>query len=118
MGRAEIRRAEREKKKSETAVYHLTKAQLDASIEKGVRDILAKNRAKLTEDAINKAMALTFVLPMKVLMRDYGFTKELPDFADKLVDMYDDYLNKGLDLHKLKEEVWELGGVRIEVGDD
>ena len=33
MGRAELRRAEREKRKSETVTYNLTRAQLDAFVQ-------------------------------------------------------------------------------------
>lgn len=118
MGRAERRRAEKGTKKSKTATYNLTKAQLDAAIERGVRELLDERKARVTEDAINVAMTLMLALPMKVLLNDYGFKDELPGFADKVVDLYEKCMNEGLDMHALREEVWDLGNVRIEVNDE
>lgn len=42
MSRAEMRRLQREQKKSETVTYNLTKAQLDAMVNEKFRDELRK----------------------------------------------------------------------------
>ena len=117
MNRAEKRRLLKKDKKTNTVTYNLTQAQLDAAIEKGVRSKLNEMKDKVTEDAVNTAMALTLVLPMKVLMEHYWqntYLKNLPEFADYLVNYYEKWQNDELDIYKMKEELWEYAGVRIE----
>ena len=117
MNRAEKRRLLKKDKKTNTVTYNLTQAQLDAAIERGVRDKLNEMKSRVTEDAVNTAMALTLVLPMKVLMEHYWqntYLKNLPEFADYLVNYYEKWQNDELDIYKMKEELWEYAGVRIE----
>lgn len=122
MNRAEIRRLEREKIKEKTRTYNLTKAQLDALVRERVQselnDIKAKIKKEATEDAVNTAMVLMLTLPLKVLMDNYWTSKEqleqIPDFTDKVIEYYEKWQNGELDIDKLREDLWNYAGVRLE----
>ena len=122
MNRAEIRRLEREKIKEKTRTYNLTKAQLDALVRERVlselNDIKAKIKKEATEDAVNTAMVLMLTLPLKVLIDNYWTSKEqleqIPDFTDKVIEYYEKWQNGELDIDKLREDLWNYAGVRLE----
>ena len=121
MNRAEIRRLEREKIKEKTRTYNLTKAQLDALVRERVQselnDIKAKIKKEATEDAVNTAMVLMLTLPLKVLMDDYWSGEQLeqiPEFTDKVIEYYEKWQNGELDIDKLREDLWNYAGVRLE----
>ena len=121
MNRAEIRRLEREKIKEKTRTYNLTKAQLDALVRERVQselnDIKAKIKKEATEDAVNTAMVLMLTLPLKVLMDDYWSGEQLeqiPEFTDKIIEYYEKWQNGELDIDKLREDLWNYAGVRLE----
>lgn len=121
MNRAEIRRLEREKIKEKTRTYNLTKAQLDTFVRERVQselnDIKAKIKKEATEDAVNTAMVLMLTLPLKVLMDDYWTGEQLeqiPEFTDKVIEYYEKWQNGELDIDKLREDLWNYAGVRLE----
>ncbi len=121
MNRAEIRRLEREKIKEKTCTYNLTKAQLDALVRERVQselnDIKAKIKKEVIEDAVNTAMVLMLTLPLKVLMDDYWSGEQLeqiPEFTDKVIEYYEKWQNGELDIDKLREDLWNYAGVRLE----
>ena len=121
MNRAEIRRLEREKIKEKTRTYNLTKAQLDALVRERVQselnDIKTKIKKEATEDAVNTAMVLMLTLPLKVLMDDYWSGEQLeqiPEFTDKVIEYYEKWQNGELDIDKLREDLWNYAGVRLE----
>lgn len=121
MNRAEIRRLEREKIKEKTRTYNLTKAQLDALVRERVlselNDIKAKIKKEATEDAVNTAMVLMLTLPLKVLMDDYWSGEQLeqiPEFTDRVIEYYEKWQNGELDIDKLREDLWNYAGVRLE----
>lgn len=122
MNRAEIRRLEREKIKEKTRTYNLTKAQLDALVRERVQselnDIKAKIKKEATEDAVNTAMVLMLTLPLKVLIDNYWTSKEqleqIPEFTDKVIEYYEKWQNGELDIDKLREDLWNYAGVRLE----
>lgn len=122
MNRAEIRRLEREKIKEKTRTYNLTKAQLDALVRERVlselNDIKAKIKKEATEDAVNTAMVLMLTLPLKVLIDNYwtskGQLEQIPEFTDKVIEYYEKWQNGELDIDKLREDLWNYAGVRLE----
>ena len=119
MGRAEIRRAMKNEKKARSATYNLTKAQLDAMVLKQIEDELAKIRQQATDDAVNTAMILLLTLPLEVLMDHYwskSYAKRIPEFTRYVLEYYEKWQNGALDMEKLKEDLWEYGGVRLEEG--
>ena len=119
MGRAEIRRAMKNEKKAKTATYNLTKAQLDAMVREGIGNELERVRQQATDDAVNPAMILLLTLPLEVLMDHYwkkSYTKRIPEFTSHVLEYYEKWQNGELDMEKLKEDLWEYGGVRLEEG--
>lgn len=117
MNRAERRRQEREVKKAKTATYNLTKEQLDTVVRGCVRDRLAEVREQTTRDAVNTAMILLLAIPLRVLMDHYwqkSYAKRLPKFTEQVLQYYDRWQNGELDMDKLREDLWEYGGVKLE----
>ena len=117
MGRAELRRAEREKRKSETVTYNLTKAQLDAFVQEQIGHKIKEAKEEATSEAINQAIALLLTLPLEVLMDHYwpkSYAKRLPGFVDKVIEYYEMWQDGKLDMDKMKEDLWQYGGVRLE----
>lgn len=120
MGRAEIRRAMRAEKKAKTATYNLTQAQLDAMIREKIQDKLDDLKEEATSDAVNTAMILLLTLPLEVLMDHYwqkSYRKRIPEFTERVLEYYERWQNGELDMDKLKEDLWEYGGVRLQEGE-
>ena len=116
MGRAELRRAEREKRKSEVT-YNLTRAQLDAFVQEQIGRRIKEAKEEATSEAINQAIALLLTLPLEVLMDNYwpkSYEKRLPGFVDKVIEYYEMWQDGKLDMDKMKEDLWQYGGVRLE----
>ena len=116
MGRAELRRAAREKRKSEVT-YNLTRAQLDAFIQEQIGHRIKEAKEEATSEAINQAIALLLTLPLEVLMDHYwpkSYEKRLPGFVDKVIEYYEMWQDGKLDMDKMKEDLWQYGGVRLE----
>lgn len=112
MGRAERRRAQKEANKA-TKTYTFTKGQLD----KAVRDGIEKELQRVKQEAINTAMILLLTLPLEVLMDHYWkktYAKRIPEFTEKVLEYYSRWQDGELDMEKLKEDLWEYGGVRLE----
>ena len=104
MGRAERRRQEK-LKNQKPRTYTLT----DVEIDEMKKDIAAQ--------AVNTAMTLMLVLPMEVLMDHYWpktYAKKIPEFTQHVLDMYGQWVDGELDMEKLKADLWEYGGVRLE----
>lgn len=117
MGRSEMHRAAKQEKKSKTATYNLTKAQLDAMVREGIAGELARVKQEATEEAVNTAMVLLLTLPLEVLMDYYWkktYPKRIPEFTTHVLEYYEMWQNGELDMDKLKEDFWEYGGIRLE----
>lgn len=121
MGRAEQRRAHRNELKEKTATYNLTKAQLDAMVREKISGELVSIKREATEEAVNTAMLLLLTLPLEVLMNHYwkkSYAKRIPEFTNHVLEYYEKWQNGELDMDKLKEDLWEYGGVRLEESED
>lgn len=121
MGRAEIRRAMKNEKKAKKATYNLTKAQLDAVVCSQIENKLEKLRQQATDDAVNTAMLLLLTLPLEVLMDHYwtkSYAKRIPEFTNYVLEYYTMWQNGELDMDKMKEDLWEYGGIRLEEGEN
>lgn len=127
MGRAERRKYERKKRKEtsrekvrdrkDDVEFTVTRRQLNGIIERTIRPELDKVKQQAKDDAVNVALKLMFGLPMKVLMDHYwmdNYERDLPGFADHLVDYYTRWQDGELDIDAVAEELWEYGGVRLE----
>ncbi|RHF62313.1 hypothetical protein [[Ruminococcus] lactaris] len=116
MSRAEMRRLQREQKKSETVTYNLTKAQLDAMVNKKFRDELSRVKKEATEDAVRTAMTLMLTLPLEVLIDHYwqkSYADRIPKFTAYVIDYYKKWESGELDMDKLQADLWERGRVKI-----
>ena len=104
MTRAEMRRAARETSKK-TKTYQLTEEQIR----------IIKQEATTT--AVNEAMILLLTLPLEVLMDHYWqktYDKKIPEFTNYVLEYYEKWQNGELDMDKLKQDLWEFGGVKLE----
>lgn len=117
MNRAGKRRAEKEKRKKETATYNLTKAQIDREIEKSI----GKKLEEIKMESTDAAMILTLTIPIKVLVEYYWqnlsyeeLKEETGIFAERMVAYYEAWQNGEIDILKLKDELWNLTGIKIE----
>lgn len=116
MGRAERRRTQKLEQKEKTATYNLTKAQLDVMVREKIGDELTRVKQEATDDAVNTAMVLLLTLPLEVLMDHYwtkSYAKRIPKFTERVLEYYERWQNGELDMEKLKEDLWEYGGVKL-----
>ena len=122
MGRAERRR---EMKKGETMkkppVYNYTpeslRGQLKWEANQEFQEKVKKIKAEVYDDAVNAAMMLLLTLPCQVLMEHFwqkSSSKNIPKFLDLVLDYYGRWQNGELDMGKLKKDLWEIGGIRME----
>lgn len=121
MSRAEMRRMQREKKKAKTATYNLTKEQLDAMVEERIGTRIREAKEAATYDAVNAAMTLMLVLPMEVLMDHYwqeSYSTKIPEFTSYVLEYYERWMKGELDMDKMKQDLWEYGGIRLEESED
>ncbi len=120
MGRAEMRRARKDEKKYKTVTYTLTQEQLDKIVRDKIGDELKRVKNEATEDAVNTAMILLLTLPLEVLMDYYwskSYAKRIPKFTDRVIEYYERWQNGELDMEKLKEDLWNYGGVKLVEGE-
>lgn len=117
MDRAGKRRAKKEENKKKTATYNLTKAQIDREIEKSI----GKKLEDIKMESTDAAMVLTLTIPIKVLVEYYWkdlsreeLKEETSIFAERMVDYYESWQNGEIDILKLKNELWDLTGIKIE----
>ena len=116
MGRAAYRRAMKEQQKLQDTTYTLTKSQLDAMIKDKIQGQLEIIKKEATEEAVNKAMVLMLTLPLEVLMDHYwpkSYDKRLPGFIEHVLDYYSKWQDGELDMDKLREDLWEFGGIKL-----
>lgn len=104
MGRAEIRRQQKNLQKKQK-VYTLTQSQID------------KIRSDAMEEAVNQAMVLMLTLPLEVLITDYWTKtayKRGQEFTQKVLDLYYRWETGEISMDDLKNDLWEYGGIRLE----
>lgn len=121
MSRAEMRRMQRERKKAKTVTYNLTKEQLDAMVEERINTRIREAKEAATYDAVNAAMTLMLVLPMEVLMDHYwqeSYSTKIPEFTSYVLEYYERWMKGELDMDKMKQDLWEYGGIRLEESED
>lgn len=117
MNRAEMRRMKREQEKAHTVTYNLTQAQLDAIVQEKIGVKIAETKKDVYEETVNTVLALVLTLPLEVLMDTIGLNHIVNDFrgfVDKVLEYYGRWEDGELDMDKLKEDLWEYGGIRLE----
>lgn len=120
MSRADIRRAQKEENKK-NAIFTVTREQLDTMVKDKVKLELSKikddMKREIAEEAENTVLALTLALPIEVLKEFYwtkSYKQRIPAFVDKLIEYYGKWQDGELDMEKLKKDLWETAGVRLE----
>ena len=106
--------------KKKVATYNLTKAHLDSMVREKIGEELDRVKQEATEEAVNTAMVLLLTLPLEVLMDHYwtkSYAKRIPEFTNHVLNYYEKWQNGELDVDKLKEDLWEYGGVKIVEGE-
>lgn len=114
MNRAE-RRATKSNKKP--ATYNLTIEQINSMVKERMKDEIEQAK----QDGQVEALALMFCIPLEVLKDHYwqkSYEKRLPQFTNYILKYYEQWLNGQLDINKLKDDLWEHGGVRLEVKEE
>lgn len=117
MNRQQRRYAERKNQKYKTATYNLTKSQLDNAVKDSVKPELEKAYQDGINEGVNQTRILLLTLPLEVLMDFYwkkSYAKKILEFTSHVLDYYVAWQNGELDMDKLKEDLWEYGGVRLE----
>lgn len=74
-------------------------------------------KQEATTKAVNEAMILLLTLPLEVLMDHYWqktYDKKIPEFTNYVLEYYEMWQNGELDMDKLKQDLWEFGGVKLE----
>lgn len=108
--------AQKNEQKVKTVIYNLTKDQLDAIVREKIGDELARVRQEATEEAVNTTKVLLLTLPLEVLIDYYwkkSYAKRIPEFTNHVLKYYEMWRNGKLDMDKLKEDLWQYGGVKI-----
>lgn len=122
MGRAERRRElKKNEKLKKPPVYNYTpeslRGQLKWEANQEFQEKVKKIKAEVYDDAVNAAMMLLLTLPCQVLMEHFwqkSSSKKIPKFLDLVLDYYGRWQNGELDMGKLKKDLWEIGGIRME----
>lgn len=117
MNRQQRRASERKEQKAKVKTYNLTEAQLQAYVRQAIEKELKNNHEEVMNESINTAMILLLTLPLEVLMDHYwpkSYRKRIPEFTKYVLEYYERWQNGELDMDKLKEDLWEYGGVRLE----
>lgn len=120
MNRQQRRYAERKNQKYKTTTYNLTKSQLDNAVKDSVKSKLEKAYQDGISEGVNQAMILLLTLPLEVLMDFYwtkSYAKKIPEFTNHVLDYYAAWQNGEIDMDKLKADLREYGGVRLEVSE-
>lgn len=116
MNRAERSRLEK-KGPQKPKTYTFTHEQLQKAINDGIREKMEQ----VKQEAINTAMLLLLTLPLEVLIDHYWkktYAKRIPEFTEKVLEYYSRWQDGELDMEKLKADLWEYGGVRLEERED
>lgn len=122
MNRAERRRQKKqEEKASKPPVYNYTPESLRNQIKweanQEYMEKMKKVKEEATADAVNTAMVLLLTLPCAVLMENFwqkSSSKNIPKFLDLVLNYYDRWQSGELNMGKLKQDLWEIGGIRLE----
>lgn len=77
-----------------------------------------KMKQKEQSNAVDTAMVLLLGLPIKVLHDKYGWRnkKRLPEFAEALTDLYQEFSDGELDLNEFAEMIYQETGIKFQKG--
>lgn len=119
MSRAERRRAQREERKlnkrrggANAASPSLNVSAAEAAIRRGAE----KELQRIKQEATLEALTLMFAIPVKVLKDEYwkkSYKQKLPEFVDKMFDVYRNIESGQIDINEMKDQLWEEAGIKF-----
>ena len=109
-----MNRKERRKSKEQfrEPVYNLKKSQID--------QMLAEERRRAKEFAIEEAFLLMVAIPVKVMHDQYGWKtkKRLPEFAEAITDEYQRFADGEMTAEQYRQFVYETCGLMFKRNDE
>ena len=112
MGRAELRRQQKAKKK-QTKTYNFNKQQLDGMMRNKANELMQDAK----EEAVNETLTLLLALPLEVLMDYYwpkSYKKKIPEFTEHVLEYYNRWQDGEIQIEELQKDLWEYAGIRLE----
>ena len=119
MTRAERRRAEKAAKKK-PATYNLTIEQVDAMVKEKINNDIEGIRQEVidrADEATNRIMTILFGLPCIILKEHYwkkSPEKKFLEFAELMMQAYQDWQNDVITDEQIKAQVWDIAGIAFE----
>lgn len=120
MSRAERRRAERaerKRNKRKGGAQDAPPIQDVSLVGNAIRRGAERELQRVKEEATLEALTLMFAIPVKVLKDDYwkkSYKQKLPEFVDKMFDVYHKIESGEFDINKMKDQLWEDAGIKFE----
>lgn len=103
MGRAELRRIQKENGKK-TKTYTLTQEQMDELYNKSL------------EEAVKKAFFLMLAIPLEILITEEYWMKsakeKIPKFMDEVLYLYNAYEEGSISIEEMEMDLWNFAGVK------
>lgn len=111
MNRQQRRAQEREKRK-----YAISRTEINSTVRKSIDRELKQAYEDGIDEGVNQAMILLLTLPLEVLINFYwgADRKKIEEFTSRVLDYYTKWQNDELDMDKMKADLWEYGGIRLE----
>ena len=116
MNRQQRRANERKTQKYHKSTYNLTRSQLDSVIRESIDNEIKQAYRDGLDEGVNQAMILLLTLPLEVLINFYwgADQKKIEKFTGHVLEYYRMWQDDKLDMNKLKQDLWEYGGLRLE----
>ena len=116
MNRAERRRQEKAAKKK-VPTYNLTKTMLDEAVRSEADRQLKEAFQEGFDKGTNQALILMLSIPLMVLKDHFwkkSFRQRIPKFMEEVFKLYEAWQDDEIDINDLRQELWEIGGIRLE----
>lgn len=111
-----MNRQQRRAKERENRKHALSKAEIDSTVRKSIDRELKQAYEDGMDEGVHQAMILLLTLPLEVLINFYwgADQKKIEKFTSRVLDYYEKWQNGELDMERLKTDLWEYGGIRLE----
>lgn len=103
MGRAELRRIQKENEK-QTKTYTLTQEQMDELYNKALKE------------AVKKAFFLMLAIPLEILITEeywmQSAKEKMPKFMDEVLYLYNAYEEGSISIEEMEMDLWDFAGIK------
>lgn len=109
-------RQQRRLKDRENRKRNLTRYDIDHYVRKSINREIDGAYQDGFDDGVNQAMILLLTIPLEVLINFYWGSdrRKIEKFTEHVLDYYEKWQDGKLDMEKLKYDLWEYGGIRLE----